>query len=167
MTQLVILFVATLFGGGGFIYFQYNRTKDEARAVYDARLKRDEVKPSEPYAPFERAHLVTSGLRVSLYRLVAGITAIISVPLSVGVVSFLWARVYFLLERPAAMTEGELVHSFFLVLTTMGTLVTVAWVFVRRYYKNSVGTFEEEWAKEKERFSDNMQQTISKTGVAT
>ena len=149
MGLLFWIFCLATLAGCALVAYQYRQTKAEARIVFNAARRRGEFSDSEAFAPFERAFLLTSDLRVGVYRILAAICAMIPLPITVSVVSFIWARFYFLLDRPAWMTEGELVHSFFLAVTAMLGLVGVAAFFARRYHERHPLNFDQEWEKAK------------------
>ncbi len=117
--------------------------------MYAAALRRNEFHSNEPYQPYERAYVRSYGTRVGVYRWLACLSAVITIPVSIIAISWVWARVYYLTNRPGWMTEGELVHSFALAVGTMVALVGVAAIFARRYHQFRPGTFNEEWEKEK------------------
>ncbi|MAI91051.1 hypothetical protein [Ponticaulis sp.] len=133
----------------GLIYWNYLGIKKEARIVYDAALSRAEFPADEPFEPFETAHLKTSVLRVSIYRWAACATAAIVLPLAVGFFSFVWVRLYYLTGATDVFSEGTLIHSFYLAVMTMGSLVLVAGLYARAYHKGRTHDFEVEWAKAK------------------
>lgn len=133
----------------GILLAVYIHVRREARTAFESRSRRGDFAAHDSLPPFETAYLRTSGLRLQIYRWLATATALVCVTIAVPVLSIIWARLYYSLDRPAWMTEGELVHSFSLALGAMGTLVLVAALFVRLYYMRRPGSFEAEWAKEK------------------
>ncbi len=163
MSPYFVLLILGLLVWVGFLVLQYRKIKEEARAVFDASVRRNEISASEDYSIFERVYLKTSDLRVGVYRITALIAAIISLPISISVVGFIWARFYYLLDRPAWMTEGELVHSFFLAVSGMLGLVGVAAIFARRYHEFRPGRFEDEWEAEKSNSVDKTDAEPAKT----
>jgi hypothetical protein len=146
-----ILVLVVVFGiWGGVIYLQYKRSFTEAKAVFNARRNRAEFPADEPFEPFERAFLRTSDVRVSVYRWLASLFASFSVPFFIMLGGIIWARLYYLSGRPTWMTEGELLHLFYLALCSMGGLVLVAMIFTRRYHTRHPADFETEWENEKQ-----------------
>lgn len=157
MGPLVTLLVLVFLGWAGVIFFQFRQTKTEALAVFEAEKSRGEIGADEDFAPYERAYLLTSPLRLAVYRWVSGIAAIIAFLVTIIIASYIWARLYYLNDRPDWMTEGELVHSFCLALCGMGALVFVAWVFVRRFHSHKPPLFDATWAAEKQKAQHNAQ----------
>lgn len=146
---ILVLFV--VFGiWAGVIYLQYKRTFTEAKAVFNARKNRAEFPADEPFEPFERAFLKTSDVRVSVYRWLASLFASFSVPFFIMLGGFIWARLYYLSGRPSWMTEGELLHLFYVALCSMGGLVLVALIFTRRYHTLHPADLDSEWENEKQ-----------------
>lgn len=151
LNPVLIVLALTFLVWAGSLYLRYRQTGTEARQAFDAARRRREFSEDEAFEPYRDAFLRTSDLRVGIYRLLASISAVISIPVSVTLISFIWARFYYLFGRPAWMTEGELVHSFTLAVFAMLGLVGVAAVFAHRYHKRRPGTFATEWDLAKDR----------------
>jgi len=132
-----------------FIGWTYFGVRREARVVYNAARDRREFPSDEPYPPFERAYLKTSILRVSIYRWVASVTAVIALPLLVWILNSLWVRAYYAFGVDAVFEEGTLIHSFFLAVGCIAGLVFIAGFFARAYHKNRPFDFDLAWEEEK------------------
>lgn len=132
-----------------FIAWNYIGIKKEARLVYDAARRRGEFPADEPYEPFEKAHIRTSVLRVSVFRWCACLTATIIMPLAVWLFNTIWVKMYYAGGGNDVFAEGTLIHSFYLAVTTMVSLVAVAGIYALRYHKGRPANFDVEWAREK------------------
>lgn len=142
----IVLFFAVW---AGQIYWNYLGIKKEAKIVYDAARSRAEFPADEPYEPFETAHIKTSVLRVSIYRWAACATAAVVFPIAVWFFNFLWVRTYYMTGANNVFAEGTLIHSFYLAVTAMASLVLVAGLYARAYHKGRTQDFDVEWAKAK------------------
>lgn len=135
-----------------FIFWNYFGVKRESKLVYKAALDRGEFPATEPYEPFELAYLKTSVLRVSVYRWLACLTAVITTPIVVWLLNWIWVKLYFVLQVDAVFSEGTLIHSFYLAVGSLAGLVFVAGVFARRYHRNRKPDFDVAWAEEKKTY---------------
>ncbi|MAP95134.1 MAG: hypothetical protein CMK07_09305 [Ponticaulis sp.] len=153
--MIILGLVALFLLWAGLIVWTYFGVKAEARKVYAAALQRGEFPATEPYEPFETAYLKTSILRVSIYRWLASVTAVIALPIVVWLLNTLWVRLYYLTSADGVFAEGTLIHSFYLAVGCMLGLVLVAGVYARAYHKGRKTNFEVEWADEKQRLATN------------
>ena len=149
MTWIILGIIGFYAVWAAFIAWSFTGIKKEARIVYDAARQRGEFPADEPYEPFEQAHICTSVLRVSIYRWLACLTATIVMPLAVWLFSTIWVKLYYFNGANDVFAEGTLVHSFYLAVTTMASLVLVAGIYAHRYHKGRPANFDVEWAKEK------------------
>lgn len=149
MNQIILGITAFFIVWALLIFWNYFGIKKEALAVYRAALNRGEFPESEPYPPFQSAYLKSSVLRVSIYRWVASLVAVISLPVVVSFFNWLWVRVYYLFSADDVFGEGQLIHSFYLAVCSLAGLVFVAGVFAWFYHKGRPVDFDEAWEKEK------------------
>ena len=147
MGQLFLFILLVFAAWAGLIFLQYRNTRREAADVYEAQTSRGEISKTTDYSIYEAVYLQTSSVRLSVYRWLAAFSAVFAFAVSVSLGAFLWARTYYLNGNPSWMTEGELVHSFSLALIGMGTLVLVAWLFVRRYHSRKPADFDLEFER--------------------
>ena len=132
-----------------FVVFQFVMTRREARDMFELGRERGEIDAGEAYPPFERAYLRCSDLRVNVYRWLGAFAAVIALPVALWLVNMVWSAAYYAFDRPAALTEGELVHSFALAIFSFGALICVAAIFALRYHMYRPVRFEEEWMHQK------------------
>lgn len=152
--DLILFGIAAAFAlWAAFIVWTYFSVKRESKLVYDAALSRNEFPASEPYPPFELAYLKTSVLRVSIYRWVASLTAVIATPVVVWLLNTIWVKLYFLIGGGnEVFAEGTMVHSFYLAIGSLAGLIFVAGFFARAYHIGRKPDFDVAWEEEKAKY---------------
>ena len=143
--------VLVLWAGMTFLF--HRRLKKEARYLFELGKKRGEILESEPFPPFERAHLDTSGFRAAVYRWLGAVTGVIVLPIAAVLLDFIWVRLYYLGGQPEVFAQGELIHSFYMAVGCMGSLVGVAAFYTRRYHKGRPPHFDTAWENERAAFA--------------
>ena len=92
-------------------------------------------------------------MRVSVYRWLAALTAIVTLPLVVWVLNTIWVRLYYLFGLDLVFSEGTLIHSFYLAVGSLLGLVFVAGFYARSYHKGRKPDFDIAWAVEKRKLT--------------
>ena len=134
-----------------YLYWNYRSIRKEAVLVFGAARDRREFPANEPFEPFDRAFLKTSGIRVGIYRFAASLTAVIMLPVMVSFLNFIWVRLYYMFRADQVFAEGNMVHSFYLAVGSMAGLVLIAGLYARAYHLGRKNDFEGEWEAEKRR----------------
>tara|TARA_Y100000052_G_C2955469_1_gene89801 strand:+ start:15999 stop:16499 length:501 start_codon:yes stop_codon:yes gene_type:complete len=151
LNQIILGITAFFIVWALLIFWNFFGIRREAQAVYRAARNRGEFPDTEPFGPFERAYLKTSVLRVSIYRWLASLVAVVSLPFVVAAFNWLWVRAYYLFQADDVFGEGQLIHSFYLAVGSLSGLVFVAGVFAWYYHKGRPADFDLAWEAEKQK----------------
>ncbi len=132
-TILTVLGVA--FGlWAGVIAYRVYQARRQVGPVYTALRERGELAGHVGEPAFRRAYLAAEGPRGGIYTLVCALLCTVAIPPMMAVFSQVWHEIWLMTGRFQPAARGTLVYTFSLFLMSMGIMITVLWVGLRRYY---------------------------------
>ena len=110
---------------------------DLANIVYDERIASGELPKSVSREQFTTAFIQTDGPRMQTYRWVAASVSLILLPVLVRLFNGIWHLVWVASGKPGVFEAGFMIHTFSTFLFSMGTIITILFFTMRRYYKTA------------------------------